>query len=47
MVWHGIGPSGTAYAAVATGDWGYMSPNPFGGETWHAMGPSGTAYSVV
>jgi hypothetical protein len=36
-----------AFRNIATGDWGFMSVNPGGGETWHPVGPSSTAYTPI
>ena len=44
---NGDGFSDIAFRNVDTGDLGYMSVNPGGGETWHPMGPTSTAYFAI
>ena len=44
----GGGPtSAVAFVSTATGDLGFMTANPLGGEIWHPVGPTSTAYSAI
>ena len=43
----GASTSGVAFVNTATGDFGYMTANPSGGESWHPAGPTSTQYSVI
>ena len=36
-----------AFRNTTTGDWGYMTITPGGGEAWHAVGPTSIAYAAV
>ena len=44
---NGDGATDILFRDGATGDWGFMSANPTGGETWHAIGPSSTGYAAI
>ena len=41
------GQDALLFRNAATGDWGYMSTNPGGGETWHPIGSSSSDYAPL
>jgi hypothetical protein len=44
---NGDGASDLAFRNGSTGQWGFMSANPAGGQTWHTIGSASLGYDAV